>query len=90
MYADYRTSKLKLTSYPNIKYSFSLQQGFFMDDEEIKKRVPEKLTSVADSLEMKTVAIWVTDRTTEVFFCEAEPDDETIVRLEQLSQSFMG
>lgn len=61
-----------------------------MDNDEIEKRVPEELRCAAESLELKTVAIWVTDRTTEVFFCEAEPDDETIVRLEQLSQSFMS
>ena len=68
---------------------FSLPQGFFMDENEVNRRVPDALLELAESFELKAVAIWVTDTETELFFCDTDPDEEIASRLEILSQSFM-
>ena len=60
-----------------------------MDEIEIEKRVPAEIVDLASSFEMKIVAIWVTDTETEIYCCDVEPDDETVSRLEMLSQSFI-
>ena len=69
---------------------FSLPQGFFTDKDEINERVTIDIRDLCDSFELQAVAIWVTDKITEVYFCETDPCDETLVRIENLSQSFMG
>ena len=85
----------KQVSYKNcliglIHIFFSLPQGFYMDENEINRRLPKDMQELSDSFEMKTIAIWITDNTTEIYYCEAEPCDETLVRIDQLSQSFLG
>ena len=61
-----------------------------MDENEINRRLPKDMMELSESFEMKTIAIWITDNTTEIYYCEAEPCDETLVRIDQLSHSFLG
>ena len=61
-----------------------------MEEEEIMKRLPEKLIEMGQSFEMKAIAIWVTATETEIYFCEENPTEETLSKIEQLSQSILG
>ena len=71
-------------------YLFSLPQGFFANEDEVNERLTIDLRDMCSSFELQAIAIWVTDKVTEVYFCETNPDDETLIRIENLSQSFMG
>ena len=61
-----------------------------MDDKEINDRVPNEIKELCESFELQMIAIWVTEDTTEVYLCETDPEDETLSRIEQLSQSLIG
>ena len=66
-----------------------MELGFFTNSDEIDERLTPEFKDVFESFELQVVAIWVTNDTTEIFFCETDPDDVTLSRIEQLSQSFI-
>ena len=67
---------------------YSLIQGFFMEKEEIKKRLTRKIMSCITGEKYKVIAIWVTDKDTEIFICPENPDEKTASKILSLSQSF--
>ena len=61
-----------------------------MEEDEIEKRIPREVIELGRSFEMKVIAIWVTAMETEIYFCEENPSEATLTRIEQLSQSILG
>ena len=75
---------IKLITHP------SLENGFFLKEEEIDKRITKNFKDLSESLEMRICAIWVEEHTIEIYLIEHDPDDESLATLERISESFLG
>ena len=72
---------------PNPNILFSLDSGFFLDEDEIDKRVTREFKELGESLELKICAIWTIEDTTEIYFIESDPSEESLATLERISES---
>ena len=58
-----------------------------MDEDEIDRRVTKDFKELGESLELKICAIWTIENSTEIYFIEADPSEESLATLERISES---